>query len=314
MDVCIVSLVAGQCVVNTYLSYFVKGAEFFSTFYYIKLQDDNKNIFDMKRTVFTGTINGQTFDNVTDYNKCMMQLLEKGVEVQASSSTSIKEVEVEPEPIDTFASTPDDGVSLFPFFEEGAEYYLDALVTPDTEKNLAMRTEMRKLLEKCYSYIMEMLLDKDIDTDEKLAYRDNIHDLISNIEADRNNNLKCKGVIAKRRDEAIAKYNAAKAEYNEAMIKFRAEEFMIDSANPIINMLLDFYRDIEAEAISAVKNDEDCCETCCCDECTCGCTDPNKNTPVNKIHCNVRETQPQTFKDVTDWFNKLLEECGVKLS
>ena len=46
----------------------------------------------MKKTVFTGTINGQTFDNVADYNKCMMQLLEKGVEVQASSSTSIKEV------------------------------------------------------------------------------------------------------------------------------------------------------------------------------------------------------------------------------
>jgi hypothetical protein len=277
-----------------------------------------KNIFNMKKTVFTGTINGQTFDNVADYNKCMMQLLEKGVEVQASSSTSIKEVE--PEPVDTFASTPEDGVSLFPFFEEGADYYLDALVTPDADKNLAMRAEMHKLLEKCYSHIMEMLLDKDIDTDVKLVYRDDIHDLINSIEADRNNNLKCKAVIAKRRDEAIAKYNAAKTEYNEAMIKFRSEEFMIDGANPVINMLLDFYRDIEAEAISAVKNDEDHCETCCKNcgntECTCGtcdCTDPNKNTPVNKIQCNVRETQPQTLKDVSDWFNQLLEECGIKL-
>jgi hypothetical protein len=272
-----------------------------------------KNIFDMKKTVFTGTINGQTFDNVADYNKCMMQLLEKGVEVQASSSTSI--TEVEPEPVDTCASTPEDGVSLFPFFEEDADYYLDALVTPDAEKNLAIRTEMRNLLEKCYSYIMEMLLDKDIETDVKQVYRDDIHDLISSIETDRNNNLKCKEVIAKRRNEAIAKYNAAKAEYNEAMIKFRAEEFMIDGANPVINMLLDFYRDIEAEAINAVKNDEDCRGTCCDTECTCtcDCSDPNKNKPVDKILCNVRETQPQTLKDVSDWFNQLLEECGIKL-
>jgi hypothetical protein len=272
----------------------------------------------MKKTVFTGTINGQTFDNVADYNKCMMQLLEKGAEVQASSSTSIKEVE--PEPVDTFASTYEDGVSLFPFFEEDAEYYLDALVTPDAEKNLAMRTEMRNLLEKCYSYIMEMLLDKDIDIDTKQIYRDDVHELISSIETDRNNNLKCKAVIAKRRDEAIAKYNAAKAEYNEAMIKFRTEEFMVDAANPVINMLLDFYRDIEADAINAVKNDEDLCETCCKNcgniECTCGtcdCTDLNKNKPIDKILCNVRETQPQTLKDVTDWFNQLLDECGIKL-
>ena len=265
----------------------------------------------MKKTVFTGTINGQTFDNVADYNKCMMQLLEKGVEVQASSSTSIKEFE--PEPINTFVSTPEDGVSLFPFFEEDAEYYLDALVTPDAEKNFAVRTEMRNLLEKCYSHIMELLLDKDIDTDVKRIYRDDIHELINSIETDRNNNLKCKTVIAQRRDEAIRKYNAAKAEYNEAMIKFRTEEFMVDGANPVINMLLDFYRDIEAEAINAVKNDEDLCETCCCDARTCGCSDSNKNKPNDEIICNTRETQPQTMKDVTDWFNKLLDECGIKL-
>ena len=270
-----------------------------------------KNNFDMKKTVFTGTINGQTFDNVADYNKCMMQLLEKGVEVQASSSTSI--TEVEPEPVDTCASTPEDGVSLFPFFEEDADYYLDALVTPDAEKNLAIRTEMRNLLEKCYSYIMEMLLDADVDTDVKRIYRDDIHDLISSIETDRNNNLKCKTVIAQRRNEAIAKYNAAKAEYNEAMIKFRTEEFMVDGANPVINVLLDFYRDIEAEAINAVKNDEDRCETCCDTECTCDCSYPNKNKPIDKISCNVQESQPQTIKDVSDWFNKLLDECGIKL-
>ena len=64
----------------------------------------------------------------------------------------------------------------------------------------------------------------------------------------------------------IAKYNAAKAEYNEAMIKFRGGLWLL---NPVINMLLDFYRDIEADAINAVKNDEDLCETCCDTECTC---------------------------------------------
>lgn len=270
----------------------------------------------MKKTVFTGTINGQTFDNVADYNKCMMQLLEKGVEVQASSSTSITEVETEP--IDTFASTTEDGVSLFPFFEEDAEYYLDALVTSDTEKNAAMRREMRNLLDKCYLYIMELLRDKNIDAGAKQIYRDDIHDLISSIEADRNNNLKCKTIIAKRRNEAIAKYNAAKAEYNDAMIKFRTEEFMVDAANPVINMLLDFYRDIEAETINALKNDKDQCDNHKCKQCDdmackCDCNDLDKNKPIDKILCNVHEAHPQTIKDVSDWFNKLLDECGVKL-
>ena len=269
----------------------------------------------MKKTVFTGTINGQTFDNVADYNKRMMQLLDAGVEVQASSSTSIKEVNDTVK--DTAASTPEDGVSLFPFFEEDSEYYLDALVTPDAEKNAAIRREMRNLLEKCYSYIMEMLLDKDVDTDVKQVYRDDIHELISSIEADRNNNLKCKEVITKRRNEAIAKYNAAKAEYNEAMIKFRAEEFMVDGATPVINLLLDFYRDIEADTISAVKNDADRCDsdTCYCVKRACGCGDPNKNKTIDKdkILCDVQELQPQTIKDVTDWFNKLLDDCGIKL-
>ena len=270
----------------------------------------------MKKTVFTGTINGKTFDNVADYNKCMLQLLEKGIEVHASSSTSI--TEVEPESINTCASTPEDGVSLFPFFEKDAEYYLDALVTPDSEKNIAMRREMHNLLDKCYSYIMEMLLDADVDTDVKRIYRDDIHDLIDSIEADRNNNLKCKTVIAQRRNEAIAKYNAAKAEYNEAMIKFRAEEFMVDAANPVINLLLDFYRDIEAETINALKNDKDQCDNHKCKQCgdtacKCDCTDLNKNKPIDKILCNVHETHPQTIKDASDWFNKLLDECGVKL-
>lgn len=270
----------------------------------------------MKKTVFTGTINGQTFDNVADYNKCMMQLLEKGVEVQASSSTSITEVETES--VDTCASTPEDGVSLFPFFEEDADYYLDALVTPDAEKNLTVRTEMRNLLEKCYSYIMEMLLDSNIDTGTKRIYRDDLHELIGSIESDRNNNLKCKTAIAKRRDEAIAKYNAAKAEYNEAMLKFRNEEFMVDSATPVINLLLDFYRDIEAEAINALKNDKDQCDNHRCKRCdntVCKCDykDIDKNKPIDKILCNVHETHPQAIKDVSDWFNKLLDECGVKL-
>lgn len=275
-----------------------------------------KNNFDMKKTVFTGTINGQTFDNVADYNKCMMQLLEKGVEVQASSSTSITEVETEP--IDTFASTTEDGVSLFPFFEEDTEYYLDTLVTPEVTKNEVIRREMHKLLQKCYSYIMETILDKDIDVDIKNEYRDDIRGLIKRIEADRNNNLKCKTIIAKRRNEAIAKYNAAKAEYNDAMIKFRTEEFMVDAANPVINMLLDFYRDIEAETINALKNDKDQCDNHKCKQCDdltckCDCNDLDKNKPIDKILCNVHEAHPQTIKDVSDWFNKLLDECGVKL-
>ena len=265
----------------------------------------------MKKTVFTGTINGQTFDNVADYNKCMMQLLEKGVEVQASSSTSIKEVKdaVKDAVKDTAASTPEDGVSLFPFFEDDAEYYLDALVTTDVTRNEVIHSEMHKLLQKCYSYIMETILDKDIDVDIKNEYRDDIRGLIKRIETDRNNNLKCKGVITKRRDDAIAKFNAAKAEYNDAMIKFNREQLMIDAAQPVINLLLDFYRDIEAEIINAVKEDnEHRCD--CNDHCKCDNSDINKH---DNIVCTVCETAPQTFTDMSDWFNQLLDECGIKL-
>jgi hypothetical protein len=285
---------------------------FLALFVIFKHKITIKNIFNMKKTIFTGTINGQTFDNVADYNARMMQLLDKGVEIKASSSTSIKEVDTEP--IDTFASTTEEGVSLFPFFEEDSKYYLDTLVTLDHERNLAIRQEIRNLLEKCYPYIVGTLTDNDIDIDTKRVYRDSIHELIAGIDNDRSNNLKCKAAIARRRDEAIAKYNAAKIEYNEAMVKFRNEEFMVDGANPVINLLLDFYRDIEAEAINAVKEHENQDKPVCNDtEYTCSGVDSNKSKPANDVECSVRETQPQTFKDVTDWFNQLLDECGIKL-
>ena len=67
-----------------------------------------------------------------------------------------------------------------------------------------------------------------------------------------------------------------------------------------------------------MKNDKDQCDNHKCKRCDdtackCDCTDLNKNKLIDKILCNVHETHPQTIKDASDWFNKLLDECGVKL-
>lgn len=46
----------------------------------------------MKKAIFKGTINGQEFDNVNEYNARMTALVEAGESIDATSSTQIKEV------------------------------------------------------------------------------------------------------------------------------------------------------------------------------------------------------------------------------
>jgi anaerobic ribonucleoside-triphosphate reductase activating protein len=48
-----------------------------------------QNNINMRKSIFKGTINGQEFDNVNDYNARMNELISAGAEIEAASSTQI---------------------------------------------------------------------------------------------------------------------------------------------------------------------------------------------------------------------------------
>ena len=106
----------------------------------------------MKKRVFKGVINGQEFDNVNDYNAYMSTLLNEGKDVNASSSTQIKEVCDECGEIECTCSYPAGGevaenkVNMLPGFNPMYEGNpLESLVTNDPEMD-------RRNLEKIHQY------------------------------------------------------------------------------------------------------------------------------------------------------------------
>lgn len=43
----------------------------------------------MRKTIFKGTVNGETFDNVAAYNARLQKLINSGENVEASSETKV---------------------------------------------------------------------------------------------------------------------------------------------------------------------------------------------------------------------------------
>ena len=101
----------------------------------------------MKKVVFKGIINGKEFDNVQDYNAAMSKLIAQGAtSIQASSETQIVDEDEKTKELDPNQNKNDvrlvkevepkfDVNDYHPYFNEGDEYYLDYLVSPDKELN-----------------------------------------------------------------------------------------------------------------------------------------------------------------------------------
>lgn len=261
------------------------------------------NTLKMKKiAVFEGIINGERFDNVQAYNARMNALVESGcTDIQASSSTSIKMVE------DTF-NPEDQDLTFYPYFEESDPKYLDILVTMDENTNAEARAEVNRLLDKNYLYITNHLYSPDVDLNTKEAYLSDVRNIISHLKHDLTDNDYAIANVRTRGDNATARFESAKAEYDTTIQKCNDDLFILNAAKPVVESLLDFYRRIEADAMHCIveqrsaqfAGEETACPNCGNANCTCG------------VECTCTETVPQVEAPIENWYERILRECGLR--
>lgn len=262
----------------------------------------------MRKTIFKGTVNGETFDNVAAYNARLQELINSGEVVNASSNTRIEDVENTSDINATNKSNyvtsvtnydctyEDEDLSFFPYHEECDPYYLDLLVTNDEDVNIEALKEARNVLDKCYNFITEYLDDLNTSFEEKKDYLKEIQTIIKDIKRDNKCNVDTLTSLKKRRVDAENELKRAEEQYSNTIESINNSEKYIRDAKPVIDEFLDFYQAIESEILTSISNDKNCtCKTC--------------GKPMNKCTCDkdvettVTEKEPQTEWDL----NKIID-------
>ena len=127
------------------------------------------------KTVFEGVINGQTFDNVKEYNKVLCECLEKGESVDAQTSTRTVPVDVKCE--------YNENVEMLPGFEieDNCDYIDDYIKETQEETTAAIRELKESLGDKLESILYKL---DDMDYNELAHYDEEVCDVIDTINND----------------------------------------------------------------------------------------------------------------------------------
>lgn len=275
----------------------------------------------MRKLVFKGIINGEEFNNVEAYNAKMKELLDNNVtDINASSKTTMEELgdvnrnkNTELSNAKFVDSTP--SARLYPFMNDMSndKYYLDAIIVNDVDKTRANVAEALKILERSYNDICNWLENDSVSVNDKRHYLNDITTIINTLAhhkeltttAAKNVNDKLKTL-----DDEFAKLYS---EYNKARKILEEEKLILTESKPVIDTFMEFYRDVENEAIVAVKEfqtetpnetpiDEEC--DCCC--CCCGyCDDENISANIAP-EVSITESAPQReYTDISELFKKI---------
>lgn len=233
-----------------------------------------------KVTVFNGQINGEHFDNVADYNARMNELINAGnINIQASSSTSIKNVEDElpVEPVD-------DDLSFYPYVDKNDPYYLDLLVTPDRQTNVEALKCAEEVLAKCWKHITNTITDNNVTQETRKAYLTDIQGCIESFKKDRT-----------QTEIALETVNTKRNELLNELSNLNTEEQVLNDAFPVIDKFVEFYTQVESAILEAIANHNvvkhDGCT--CGGPCTCG--KERKN-----VETTCTETQPTRTANLAD--------------
>jgi hypothetical protein len=288
-----------------------------------------------KKTVFTGVINGEKFDNVADYNARMNELLSQGVEnISAASSTEIRNVD-ENVATSGFVSTctadqcpgtcittttelpEDEDLSFYPYMEDDDPHYLDLLATSDKVTNYEAYEEAQKVLEKCYRYTLEALHDADTDNDERREYLEDVNNILEDVNIDLKNTKRILDGLSVKYDAAKAKcedaINKAQETYEKEKKEIAENEVILVAAERVAEMFQAYYSDIANETLLAIKEHECNCDGTCGPDCKCKCHE-NNNTKTEKseeIVTECRETEPTTVRDFNDLLEKIFGVDGL---
>lgn len=270
------------------------------------------NIKLMSKTCFKGTINGQEFDNVRDYNAKMQELLEAGVAVTASSSTTIEATpevcscnEAKNECCNRQIIDESEEYSCYPYMDDDDPFYLDLLVTNDPAINAEAIVEMRKEFGRCYKAIINAISDKDVCVEHLKEYRSELREIIDNVKNDKQCTLEAIKKINNRKDELDRNLKHYMNEYETEMDAINSELQVLEDAKPVIKEFIDFYENLEADVINEIKSrpynelkSRRCtCGNSCEPDCNCECHNVSRTDEVTTA---VEEAEPQKTYELSD--------------
>ena len=277
------------------------------------------------KTIFEGTINGEKFNSVQAYNARMIELMNAGKEVNASSRTktvdenagcerivcdmseeecSHKELKEAVKELVEAMEAEDLPVSIYPCFEDEDVHYLDALVDNNAETNASMREALHNDFDTAWRNITEFLYCDETPIEAKKMYLNDVRDIISTVEDDKRTNIAAHNKINARRRAVVDAFDKAKLDYEKSMADIDSEMIVINDAINIINDVLEFYRSVEAEGLQAIKDPNKNDNTKCNKACNCDKEVSNENSNINT---NFKELNPQLQMDLAAAFGKLFE-------
>lgn len=270
------------------------------------------NIKRMSKTCFKGTINGQEFDNVRDYNAKMQELLEAGVAVTASSSTTIEATpevcscnEAKNECCNRQVIDESEECSYYPYMDDDDPFYLDLLVTNDSEINKEALVEMCKEFGRCYKAIINAIAGKDVCIEHLKEYRSDLREIIDNVKNDKHCTHEAIKKIKNRKDELDRDLKRYMDEYETEMHSINSELQVLEDAKPVIKEFIDFYENLEADVINEIKSrpynelkSKYCaCEKNCEPECNC---EYHNVSRTDEVTTAVEEAAPQKTYELSD--------------
>lgn len=275
----------------------------------------------MKRTIFEGTVNGEKFDNVQDYNARVKELIESGQFESASSSTRVEEYEhsgyVRPVEDDSHCDCgcdcdectctcteqlpwEDEDLSFYPYLDEDDPLYLDILVTDHRETNREALAEVTRVFEKCKRYIIDALEDPDTDIESKKNYLEDIKEIVENLVADKKDTLEAIKKVEKKAEDL-------RKEYEEKFQAIDRDRFILEESRPVIDAFLEFYRSVEGDIILNIKENTHNPKLVFQNR-----NDVNNNKkPIvgvdvdNRIDTGIRESQPQRVDDLQSILDRI---------
>lgn len=282
----------------------------------------------MKRTIFEGTVNGEKFDNVQDYNARVKELIESGQFESASSSTRVEEYEhsgyvrtcTDTPSIDGVITTTadnlpweedcdctecvnpfeDEDLSFYPYLDEDDPLYLDILVTDHRETNREALAEVTRVFEKCKRYIIDALEDPDTDIESKKNYLEDIKEIVENLVADKKDTLEAIKKVEKKAEDL-------RKEYEEKFLAIDRDRFILEESRPVIDAFLEFYRSVEGDIILNIKENTHNPKLVFQNR-----NDVNNNKkPIvgvdvdNRIDTGIRESQPQRVDDLQSILDRI---------
>ena len=179
-----------------------------------------------QKKVFKGTINGVEFNNVQEYNAEMTRLINEGADVNASSQTTIENVEEN----DNSCDSVDTPVRMLPGFDIPNVHYINNYIGEDTADNVEYVGKTEENLTDIYPHIVKKLEQMDQAALEN--YHKDVTGALSKITTDKDSTAKALANVEKEMDDLETKWQ------------------VLDDSNDLIDVYHKFY----AQVKNAIEN------------------------------------------------------------